>query len=82
MAATQPNTPTDLAVDAASSTSITLSWTAPYNGGTTITDYQVQWDDTGSYTTVKTTTLGLTTVDIVTSDGLSAGQTYNFKVLA
>jgi len=82
MAATKPNAPTDLTVDSASSTSITLSWTAPYNGGATITDYQVQWDDTGSYTTVKSTTLGLTTVDIVTSDGLTAGKSYNFKVLA
>ena len=28
----------------ADKTSITIDWTAPYNGGDPITDYIVQWD--------------------------------------
>jgi hypothetical protein len=46
MAATIPDAPINLVQIASSSVSITFGWSAPvYNGGTSITDYKVYWNE-------------------------------------
>ena len=45
MAAAVPDAPTGLALISQSPTAITISWTTPYDGGTTLNDYKIWWDD-------------------------------------
>ena len=44
MAARVPDGPSTPTSSFADRTSITVDWTPPYNGGTQITDYIVQWN--------------------------------------
>lgn len=63
----------------ASNTSLTVSWTAPYNGGSAITGYTLQYKlaTAGSWTTVDP---GNVTSRTLTS--LTNGSAYEVKVLA
>ena len=45
MAAAVPNAPMDITLVAQGPAAITISWTAPYNGGTPLTNYKIWWDD-------------------------------------
>ena len=45
MAAAVPDPPLDITLVAQSPTEITISWTAPYNGGTELTNYKIWWDN-------------------------------------
>ncbi len=45
MAAAIPDAPTSIAKVSQSATSISISWVAPYSGGTPITTYKIWWDD-------------------------------------
>ena len=64
-----------------SSTSITLSYAAPNNGGSAITDYQYSYSSNGGSTyTVFTHTA--TTALSQTITGLAAGTNYLFRVAA
>src|SRR5438445_989087 len=79
---TVPTAPTSLTSTAASSSQINLSWTAPYNGSSTITGYQIDrsvnsdsiWSTIVSNTTSTSTTYSNT--------GLSLNTTYNYRVSA
>ena len=70
---TRPSVPTDLSVQISDS-SATLLWTAPFNGGTPITEYRVSLQP-GSQTQTVT--------DLsATFTGLSYGVTYTMSVIA
>ena len=43
-----PDAPTGVAVAGASPTSLRMSWSAPYSGGSAITSYEVQCRATGT----------------------------------
>jgi titin len=65
----------------ASGTSVSLSWTAPTsNGGTSITDYTVQYSLDG--TTYTTFSRSASTATSATVTGLTRGTAYTFKVAA
>ena len=58
----------------------TLSWTAPSNGGATITDYVVQYQlGAGAWQTFSD---GTSTATSAVVDGLQNGQVYTFRVAA
>jgi hypothetical protein len=79
--ATAPSAPTNI-VATPGATSVTLSWSAPANGGPSITGYNV-YDGTtpgGESATAVNTTLITTTTTTVT--GLTGGTTYYFIVKA
>ncbi len=71
---TVPSAPTSLNSADIGNTSFTLSWTAPYNGGSAITGYKI-YDD-GSY---YTSTTGATSKSVT---GLTAGSTSTWTVKA
>ena len=45
MAAAVPDAPSGLTMVSQSPTEIKISWTAPYNGGTPLTNYKIWWDN-------------------------------------
>lgn len=63
------------------STTLAVSWTAPYNGGSSITGYTVQYklSSAGSWTTVTPSPATNTSVTI---SSLTNGSAYDVKVLA
>jgi hypothetical protein len=78
---TVPDAPTSLTATALSSSEIYLSWTAPNNGGSAITDYIIEYKlsaDT-SYTTFRDHVTGKTGGTVT---GLASGLSYDFKVSA
>ena len=80
--ATTPGAPTSVTGTVASSTQINLSWTAPTsNGGATITDYRVQFSESGTaiWDTFTATASNATSRNIT---GLGVGKTYIFRVAA
>jgi hypothetical protein len=64
--------------------SLSISWVAPSNGGDSITDYKVYWDQAmDTYIVIGSSTAGLTNfVKALAADGSNAGKTYNFKISA
>jgi hypothetical protein len=76
-----PAAPTGVA-GATGSKSITVTWSAPANGGSAITGYLLQWTSNGgtTYTTVAGTNPGTAVTKTVT--GLTAGTVYRFHVAA
>jgi hypothetical protein len=72
-----PNAPTATRGD----TSVSLSWTAPANGGSAITDYLVQYSSNSgsSWTTFADGTSASTTATVT---GLTNGTSYVFRVAA
>lgn len=83
MAASKPQPPSSFTTDSQSTSSITISWTEPDNGGDPISDYEIDWDrgaTIDSYTTLVSTTSGTLTHTI---SGLTvAGEVYKLKVRA
>src|SRR5436309_7605814 len=76
---TVPRAPTGLTATASLSSQINLSWTAPKNGGSPITNYKIyRYTSYGSETGYVT----LGNVTSYTNAGLTAGTTYFYKVLA
>ena len=58
-----PAEPTHLTTVSQSTSSITISWAEPFDGGSTITDYEVDWNQgsqTNSWTPLTSTTGGAT----------------------
>jgi hypothetical protein len=69
----------------ASSTFITIGWDKPiYNGGTTITSYNILWDAATSgliYSQIATVELADSTL-YTFQEGIIVGKVYRFKVTA
>jgi titin len=76
---TAPGTPSNLALVAGAS-SIAASWTAPSSGGSTITDYIIEYSTDGS--TWATFSDGLSTSASTTISGLTNGTAYFVRVSA
>ncbi len=81
LAATIPNAPTALSPSAAALTTATLTWTAPTNGGSSITDYVVQYRINGA-SSWSTFADGTSATAAATVTGLTAYTTYDFQVAA
>ena len=79
-ALTAPGTPTGVVATAGLS-SVSLSWTAPNNGGSTITSYTVT-PYLGSTAQTATVISGSPAAPSATISGLTNGSTYTFTVLA
>ncbi len=80
--ATVPGAPASLTATSASSTQNNLSWTAPSNnGGYPITGYKIEYRvGSGSYSVLVSNTASTSTT--YSHTGLSAGQTYVYRVFA
>lgn len=78
---TAPNQVTGLTLGTATSTTQPLTWTAPSNGGSAITDYVVQYSPAGanSWTTFAD---GTSTTASATVTGLTASTSYDYRVAA
>ena len=77
--ATAPSTPTNLSATAGNGI-VTLSWTAPDNGGSAITRYNIEQSTDG--TTWTASTPATSTGTTVTVTGLTNDQNYHFRVSA
>ena len=73
----QPNEPIATRGD----TQVSLTWTAPANGGSAITDYNIQYSS-NSGSTWTTFNDGVSTATSATVTGLTNGTTYVFKIRA
>ena len=78
---TVPASPTAIGITAGNN-QVTLNWTAPTdNGGTAITDYQIEYrtNPDGQWTTFAD---GVSTNTTITITGLTNGTSYDFRVRA
>ena len=76
---TAPTAPISLAATAGN-TEVTLNWTAPYNGGSSITEYKVQYKLTSANLWSDHTPSVTTTT--ATIPGLTNDSSYDFRVAA
>ena len=76
----KPGRPAAPTVSAASGASLRVSWTAPTNNGTAITDYDLQYKLSSSSSWTSHAFAGTGTA--ATIGGLTAGATYNVQVRA
>ena len=79
--ATAPAQVTGLTLGTATSTTQPLTWTAPSNGGSAITDYVVQWSPAGA-NTWTTFADGTSATASTTVTGLTASTSYDYRVAA
>lgn len=79
---TAPAQVTGLTATTTGTTSISLSWTAPNNGGTSILGYRILYSSDNWATTNTITTYEANTATTQTITGLSAATTYKFVVSA
>ena len=78
--AERPSAPTSSSADR---TTIVVDWTAPYDGGTPITNYKVLWNLGGASTDFyELFTSSDASTFTYTRSGLTSGETYQFKVVA
>src|SRR3970282_2150760 len=80
---TAPNSPTSLTANAISSSQINLSWITPTNtGGTPVTGYMIQKDDssTGRFSTLVANTSNTSVT--YSNTGLLNGTCYQYRVFA
>lgn len=78
--ATQPGTPGAPSVTQTGPGAVSYSWVAPWNGGSNITGYAVQWSTTSNFSS-GTTTLETGAGTSLSISGLP-GQMVHFRVLA
>ncbi|MEK7292644.1 MAG: fibronectin type III domain-containing protein, partial [Actinomycetota bacterium] len=76
---TVPSAPTSV-TGTSGNTQVSLTWTAPNNGGSAITDYVVESSPDGATWTVFAD--GVSTAASATVTGLTNGQAYTFRVSA
>jgi len=77
---TVPNAPV-LSTTGNTDTTISISWTAPANGGSTITGYTYQWSTNNFASIIGNTSVSGAT-NSATISGLSASTSYNIRVFA
>jgi hypothetical protein len=75
---TVPSAITNLAVGTKTDTTVELTWSAPSNGGTTITGYFIEWSDDNFATLTQEFSSGSATGYRV--EGLEGSTTYKFRV--
>lgn len=80
-AATAPGQVTGLTLGTPTSTTQPLTWTAPADGGSAITDYAIQWSPAGA-NTWTTFADGVSTTTSTTVTGLTASTNYDYRVAA
>lgn len=78
---TAPLKVTGLNVTSATATAVSLAWNAPFDGGSPITDYVVEYSADGG-TTWTVFADGTSTVAATTVTGLVDSTTYSFRVAA
>jgi titin len=78
--ATSPATPTSLIVASKNASEVNLTWSAPDNGGSALTDYLVTYSSDGTNWTTANRSQSLSTA--FTIGGLTRGIQYSFKVAA
>ncbi len=81
MAGLPPDAPSGLTATANADSQLALSWTAPTDNGSAITDYTVQYRVQGD-TSWTTFADGVSTATTATITSLSAGTTYEARVAA
>ena len=74
-----PNTPAAPALSVPSTTSLSVTWTAPANNGDPISTYKVQYSRNASFTLAATVSTSSTSV---TLNALASGSTYYVRVSA
>ncbi|MFY8013180.1 MAG: fibronectin type III domain-containing protein [Saprospiraceae bacterium] len=81
--ATAPGIPTSVVASVVNSTTVNLTFTAPYNGGSVITSYEVElrWRDASESSAGVIDYILPTTLPMVFT-GLTTGYKYSFKVKA
>lgn len=77
---TTPDAPTSLSISA-TTTTFSLSWSAPSNGGSAITDYEIEYSST-SGSTWDSYADGTSTLASATVSGLLSNTNYIFRVAA
>lgn len=81
-----PDAPINLIddIEVTSSSVIKFSWTAASNGGTTIIDYTILYDESvdKAGTVLKTGHIGTTYTSTATDFTVVSGRTYKFQVIA
>jgi len=77
---TVPNAPV-LSTTGNTDTTISISWTAPANGGSTITGYTYQWSTNNFVSIIESTSVSGST-NSATISGLSVSISYNIRVFA
>ena len=75
----EPTEVLNLNVSSKTATSITLSWSPPAEGPSSVEDYLFRYSSNG---TTWSSPLGITTSTTATVSGLNRGQTYYFQVAA
>lgn len=80
-AATAPAQVTGLTLGTATTTTQSLTWNTPSNGGSVITDYVIQWAIASSGTW-NTFVDGTSTTAATTVTGLTASTSYDYRVAA
>ena len=78
----QPNAPTGLTAEAAGSTTIILTWTAPARGASAINGYTVQYSNDGELPWTAVATAHAGTATIYTATGEDAGTKRHYRVAA
>ena len=85
IAASVPDPPTGLTKVSTSKTSVAFSWTEPSNnGGSVVTDYQIEWDAgnpalaDSAFTILSATSYTVSSFSV--TSGLTTGTSYRFRV--
>ena len=78
LAARVPDAPASLTQVSTSSTEVTFSWTAPDDGGSSVTKYVILQHDGSAF--VFNAFINVPNVQFTLNYGLTAGDTYQFKV--
>lgn len=79
-APTAPNQVTGLTIGSVGETTVSLSWSAPADGGAEISNYEIDYATNNSFTSGLTRVTSISNSTVVS--GLASGTTYYFRVAA
>jgi len=81
--ATKPDQPDPPTKTSASTSSISIEWVAPHDGGSPLTNFLLLMNSgTGSTTYTQIADITDISVTTYTKSGLTSGQDYKFKIIA